>query len=46
MYIKILNYNTNAPTCFGASAPSTGSFITLANAISKLPEDDVKASKQ
>jgi hypothetical protein len=23
---KILNYITNAPTCFGASAPSSGSF--------------------
>jgi SUMO ligase MMS21 Smc5/6 complex component len=26
IYIKILNYITNAPTCFGASAPSSGSF--------------------
>jgi len=24
--IKILNYITNAPTCFGAIAPSSGSF--------------------
>jgi len=26
IYIKILNYNTNAPTCFGAFAPSSGRF--------------------
>jgi len=26
IYIKILNYITNAPTCFSASAPSSGSF--------------------
>jgi hypothetical protein len=26
IYIEILNYITNAPTCFGASAPSYGSF--------------------
>ena len=26
MYIKILNYITNGPTCFGASAPSSGNF--------------------
>jgi hypothetical protein len=25
-YFKILNYITDAPTCFGASAPSSGSF--------------------
>jgi hypothetical protein len=25
-YIKILNYITNAPKCFGAYAPSSGSF--------------------
>ena len=25
-YIEILNYITNAPTCFSASAPSSGSF--------------------
>ena len=26
VYIKILDYVTNAATCFGASAPSYGSF--------------------
>ena len=26
IYIKILNCVTDAPTCFGASAPSSGSF--------------------
>jgi len=26
IYIKILNYITDAPTCFGASAPSSRSF--------------------
>jgi len=26
IYIYILNYIANAPTCFGASAPSSGSF--------------------
>jgi hypothetical protein len=26
IYITTLNYITNAPTCFGASAPSAGSF--------------------
>jgi len=25
-YIKILNYIINAPTCFGVSSPSSGSF--------------------
>jgi len=25
----MLNYITNAPTCFGASAPSSGSFDTV-----------------
>jgi len=33
-YIYILNYITNAPTCFSASAPSYGSFdIVFANVI-------------
>jgi hypothetical protein len=26
IYIKVLNYITNAPTCFSSSAPSSGSF--------------------
>jgi hypothetical protein len=26
IYVKILIYITNAPTCFGASAPSSWSF--------------------
>jgi len=26
MYIRILDYITNAPKCFGASAPSSGNF--------------------
>ena len=26
-YITILNYITNAPTCFGASAPSTAQIL-------------------
>jgi hypothetical protein len=34
IYIYILNYITNAPTCFSASAPSYGSFdIVFANVI-------------
>jgi len=39
IYIKILNYITNAPTCFVASAPS------LAHAKSNLPEDGSEAPK-
>jgi hypothetical protein len=27
IYIATLNYITDAPTCFGASAPSSGNFI-------------------
>ena len=26
IHIKMLSYITNAPTCFGASAPSSGTF--------------------
>jgi hypothetical protein len=34
IHIYILNYITNAPTCFGASAPSLESFhVVLANVI-------------
>jgi len=34
VYIKILNYITNAPTCFSAPASSYGSFdITFAKVI-------------
>jgi hypothetical protein len=36
IYNKILNYITNAPTCFGASAPSAGSFdIVFAEVIKR-----------
>jgi hypothetical protein len=34
IYIYILSYITSAPTCFGATAPSSGGFdITFAKAI-------------
>jgi hypothetical protein len=39
IYIKILNYITNARTCFDASAP------TSANAKSNLPEDGSETPK-
>jgi hypothetical protein len=34
--IKILNYITKAPTCFGASAPSSGSFDIVFAKVKKL----------
>jgi hypothetical protein len=34
IYIYILNYITNAPTCFGATAPSSGNVdVAFAKAI-------------
>jgi len=49
IYIKTLNFTTNAPTYFGASAPSSGSFgikyLIRAYLISKLPEDGAEATK-
>ena len=34
--IKILNYITNVPTCFGASASSSGSYYTAFVKVIKL----------
>ena len=35
IYITILNYTTNSPTCFGASAPSSGSFDIVFTKVKK-----------
>ena len=49
IYIKTLNYTTNSPTYFVASAPSSGSFdikyALIKYLIPKLPEDGAEAPK-
>ena len=36
IHIKILTYITKVPTCFGASAPSSGSFDIVSAKVKKI----------